>query len=201
MYNKDKTNKRLGGVKVKLFIGLGNPGTRFDGSRHNIGFEVVDKLSESLNIPMQQTKFKGIYGSGIVDGEKVYLLKPLTYMNLSGECVGPFMDYFQISTEDMLVVYDDLDTLPGKLRLRTKGSAGGHNGIKSLISHLGTQEFKRIRFGIGRPTNQQPVPDFVLNRFSKEEQMEVADGIKRSVKACEAFIGTTFDKVMNQYNG
>lgn len=186
---------------MKLFIGLGNPGSRFDGTRHNIGFEVIDKLADSLNIQMQQTKFKGLYGTGIVGGEKVFILKPLTYMNLSGECIGPFMDYFQIPVEDILVVYDDLDTLPGKLRLRTKGSAGGHNGIKSMIAHLGTQEFKRIRFGIGRPTNLQPVPDFVLNRFSKEEQIDVESGIERSVKACVAFIETTFDKVMNKFNG
>jgi peptidyl-tRNA hydrolase, PTH1 family len=186
---------------VKLFIGLGNPGSRFDGTRHNIGFEVIDTLSDSLNIPMQQTKFKGIYGTGVVGGEKVFLLKPLTYMNLSGECIGPFMDYFQIPLEDMIVVYDDLDTVPGKLRLRTKGSAGGHNGIKSMIAHLGTQEFKRIRFGIGRPTNQQPVPDFVLNRFSKEELVDIEHGIDRSVKACEAFLDTSFDKVMNKFNG
>jgi peptidyl-tRNA hydrolase, PTH1 family len=186
---------------VKLFIGLGNPGSRFDGTRHNIGFEVIDTLSDSLNIPLQQTKFKGIYGTGVVKGEKVFLLKPLTYMNLSGECIGPFMDYFQIPLEDMIVVYDDLDTVPGKLRLRTKGSAGGHNGIKSMIAHLGTQEFKRIRFGIGRPTNQQPVPDFVLNRFSKEESIDIEHGIDRSVKACEAFLETTFDKVMNKFNG
>ncbi|WP_137792168.1 aminoacyl-tRNA hydrolase [Bacillus sp. E(2018)] len=186
---------------MKLFIGLGNPGSRFDGTRHNIGFEVIDTLSNSLNIPLQQTKFKGIYGTGVVRGEKVFLLKPLTYMNLSGECIGPFMDYFQIPIEDMIVVYDDLDTIPGKLRLRTKGSAGGHNGIKSMIAHLGTQEFKRIRFGIGRPTNQQPVPDFVLNRFSKEESVDIEHGIDRSVKACEAFLDTSFDKVMNKFNG
>ncbi|MBH0171861.1 MAG: aminoacyl-tRNA hydrolase [Bacillota bacterium] len=186
---------------MKLFIGLGNPGSRFDGTRHNIGFEVIDTLSDSLNIPLQQTKFKGIYGTGVVKGEKVFLLKPLTYMNLSGECIGPFMDYFQIPLEDMIVVYDDLDTIPGKLRLRTKGSAGGHNGIKSMIAHLGTQEFKRIRFGIGRPTNQQPVPDFVLNRFSKEESVDIENGIDRSVKACEAFLDTSFDKVMNKFNG
>nr|WP_246625293.1 aminoacyl-tRNA hydrolase [Fictibacillus nanhaiensis] len=184
-----------------MFIGLGNPGSRFDGTRHNIGFEVIDKLSESLNIPMQKTKFKGLYGTGIAEGEKIFILKPLTYMNLSGECIGPFMDYFQIPVEDILVVYDDLDTLPGKLRLRTKGSAGGHNGIKSMIAHLGTQEFKRIRFGIGRPTNGQPVPDFVLNRFSKEEQIDVEHGIERAVKASEAFMETSFDKVMNKFNG
>jgi PTH1 family peptidyl-tRNA hydrolase len=186
---------------LKLFIGLGNPGPRFDGTRHNIGFEVIDELAKSMQIDMQQTKFKGIYGTGIINGEKVFLLKPLTYMNLSGECIGPFMDYFQIPEEDMLVVYDDLDTLPGKLRLRTKGSAGGHNGIRSMIAHLGTQEFKRIRFGIGRPTNGQPVPDFVLNRFSKDEVPDVAGGIERAVKACETFIDTSFDKVMNKFNG
>jgi peptidyl-tRNA hydrolase, PTH1 family len=191
----------LGEHKVKLFIGLGNPGARFDGTRHNIGFEVIDKLSGSLNIQMQQTKFKGLYGTAMVGGEKIFLLKPLTYMNLSGECIRPFMDYFQIPIEDILVVYDDLDTPPGKLRLRTKGSAGGHNGIKSMIAHLGTQEFKRIRFGIGRPQNQQPVPDFVLNRFTKEEVADVDNGIERSVKACEALIETTFDKVMNKFNG
>ncbi|MFC7372310.1 aminoacyl-tRNA hydrolase [Fictibacillus iocasae] len=186
---------------MKLFIGLGNPGPKFEDTRHNIGFKVIDQLAEEMNIPLQQSKFKGLYGTGIVKGEKVFLLKPLTFMNLSGECIGPFMDYFNIPVEDMVVIYDDLDTAPGKLRLRAKGSAGGHNGMKSMIAHLGTQEYKRIRFGIGRPTNAQPVPDFVLGRFSKEEQPSVQDGIEKSAKACEAFLTETFENVMNRFNG
>lgn len=185
---------------MKLFIGLGNPGKQYDQTRHNIGFEVIDHLSNEWNIKLDQSKFKGIYGVGYVNGEKVFLLKPLTYMNLSGESIRPLMDYFNISIEDIVVIYDDLDLPVGKLRLREKGSAGGHNGIKSSIAHLGTQEFKRIRVGVGRPTNGLSISDYVLSRFTKEEQETMNLIVKKCGEACIDWLKDPFLQVMNRYN-
>jgi len=185
---------------MKLIVGLGNPGKLYDQTRHNIGFEVIDELSDKLNIPLDQSKFKGIYGVGYVNGEKVFLLKPLTYMNLSGESIRAVMDYFDIDVEDLVVIYDDLDLPVGKIRLRQKGSAGGHNGIKSTIAHLGTQDFNRIRIGIDRPTNGMKVSDYVLGRFTKEEQGVLEGVITTCAKACEDWFREPFLKIMNEYN-
>jgi len=185
---------------MKLIVGLGNPGKQYDQTRHNIGFEVIDNLSDRLNIPLDQSKFKGIYGVGYVNGERVFLLKPLTYMNLSGESIRAVMDYFDIDVEDLVVIYDDLDLPVGKIRLRQKGSAGGHNGIKSTIAHVGTQNFNRIRIGIDRPTNGMKVSDYVLGRFSKEEQDVLEGVITTCAKACEDWFKDSFLKVMNEYN-
>lgn len=139
---------------MKLIIGLGNPGKLYEHTRHNIGFDIIDVLANKWGTPLNQMKFNGMYASVHRPEGKVILLKPLTYMNLSGECVRPLMDYFDINVEDIVVIYDDLDLETGKLRLRQKGSAGGHNGIKSLIQHLGTQEFDRIRVGVSRPPDR-----------------------------------------------
>lgn len=185
---------------MKLIVGLGNPGKQYEHTRHNIGFAVIDELAERLGIPLDQAKFKGIYGYRLIEGEKVFLLKPLTYMNLSGESVIALMNFYQIEPEDLLVIYDDLDLPVGRIRLRQKGSAGGHNGIKSIISHLGTQEFNRIRVGINRPTGGMPVVDYVLGRFSKEEQETVKDAVAKSADACEEWIKKPFLQVMNIYN-
>jgi len=185
---------------MKLFVGLGNPGREYERTRHNIGFIAIDELAHRFGISMNQQKFNGIYGSGIVNGEKVYLVKPTTYMNLSGECVRPFMDYFQIDLEDVVIIYDDMDLDVGKLRLRTKGSAGGHNGIKSLIMHFQTQEFLRIRIGVGRPQNGMSVVNHVLSNFYKEEEADVIDGIKMAADACEYFLKHSFLEVMNRFN-
>lgn len=185
---------------MKLIVGLGNPGKQYDKTRHNIGFEVIDSLADKLSISLDQAKFKGIYGSKIINGEKIYLLKPLTYMNLSGESVRAIMDYFEIDTEDLLVIYDDLDLPVGKIRLRQKGSAGGHNGIKSIISHLGTQEFNRIRVGINRPSNGMSITDYVLGHFTKEEQEGVEVSVQRSSAACEEWLKNPFLQVMNTFN-
>ncbi|WP_071393068.1 aminoacyl-tRNA hydrolase [Bacillus tuaregi] len=185
---------------MKLIVGLGNPGKQYDKTRHNIGFEVMDALAESLHISLDQAKFKGIYGKAMIDGEKVFLLKPLTYMNLSGESIGAMMDYFQIDIDDLLVIYDDMDLPVGKIRLRQKGSAGGHNGIKSTIAHLGTQEFNRIRVGINRPSNGMSITDYVLGRFTKEEQEQVQEAVEQSVAACREWIKKPFLQVMNTYN-
>lgn len=185
---------------MKLIVGLGNPGKQYDKTRHNIGFEVIDVLSDRLNIPLNQAKLKGVFGAGYVNGEKVFLLKPLTYMNLSGESIRAVMDYFEINDDELVVIYDDLDLPVGKIRLRQKGSAGGHNGIKSTIAHLGTQEFNRIRVGIDRPPSGMKVPDYVLGRFTKEEQAVMDETVKKCAEACEEWVRKPFLQVMNDFN-
>ncbi|WP_307478766.1 aminoacyl-tRNA hydrolase [Cytobacillus purgationiresistens] len=185
---------------MKLIVGLGNPGKPYDRTRHNIGFEVIDAISQKWGISLNQSKFKGIYGVGHIQGEKVFLLKPLTYMNLSGESIRPLMDYYDIDIEDLVVIYDDLDLPVGRIRLRQKGSAGGHNGIKSTIAHIGTPEFNRIRVGIDRPPSGMKVPDYVLGKFSAEEQEEMKEMIKKCTEACEDWLEKPFLQVMNVYN-
>lgn len=186
---------------VKLIIGLGNPGKPYEHTRHNIGFDVIDELANRWNAPLNQSKFNGMYASVHRPEGKVILLKPLTYMNLSGESVRPLMDYFDIDLEDIIVIYDDLDLETGKLRLRAKGSAGGHNGIKSLIQHLRTQEFNRIRVGVNRPPAGMKVADYVLSKFSKEDQPVVKEAIDKSCDAVEMALKKPFLEVMNQFNG
>ena len=186
---------------MKLIIGLGNPGKLYEHTRHNIGFDVIDALANRWGAPLNQTKFNGMYATVHRPEGKVMLLKPLTYMNLSGECVRPMMDYFDVDIEDIIVIYDDLDLETGKLRLRAKGSAGGHNGIKSLIQHLGTQEFNRIRIGVSRPPAGMKVADYVLSKFLKEEELVVKDAVEKSTEAVEAFLSKPFLEVMNKFNG
>ncbi|MDG5789983.1 aminoacyl-tRNA hydrolase [Evansella sp. AB-P1] len=185
---------------MKLVVGLGNPGNKFDQTRHNIGFEVIDKCLDQLSIDLDQSKFKGIYGYKKVGDVKLYLLKPMTYMNLSGESIIPLMKYYKIEKENLLVVYDDLDLPPGTIRLRQKGSHGGHNGIKSIISHLGSDQFNRIRVGIGRPSQGQPVPDYVLGKFNENERKFVDETVEKAANAVEAWTTNSFINVMNEYN-
>jgi peptidyl-tRNA hydrolase, PTH1 family len=185
---------------VKLIVGLGNPGRQYAGTRHNIGFEVIGKLSGRLGITLDQAKHKGLYGTGMVNGEKVLLLMPLTYMNLSGESIRAVMDFYKLEPEDLVVIYDDLDLPAGKIRLRQKGSPGGHNGIKSTIAHLGTSEFNRIRIGISRPPQGMAVPDYVLGRFRKDEEPLMEEAVEKSAAACEAWLAKPFLQVMNEYN-
>lgn len=191
-------NKRV--KKMKLIVGLGNPGKQYEYTRHNIGFECIDALSKKWDAPLNQMKFNGMYTTIHRPEGKVMLLKPLTYMNLSGESVRPIMDYYDIEIEDLIVIYDDLDLEVGKLRLRQKGSAGGHNGIKSLIQHLGTQEFNRIRVGISRPPAGMKVPDYVLSKFLKEEDSVIQNAIDKTVAAVESSLSKKFLDVMNEFN-
>ncbi|RLQ91685.1 aminoacyl-tRNA hydrolase [Falsibacillus albus] len=184
---------------MKLIVGLGNPGPRFDKTRHNIGFEVIDELASRFGASFQ-SKFNGMFSIIHRNGEKFILLKPLTYMNLSGESIGAIMDYYDISLEELVVIYDDLDLPVGKIRLRQKGSAGGHNGIKSTIAHMGTQNFNRIRIGINRPPAGMAVPDYVLGRFSKEDWAEMEHVVKTCADACESWLEKPFLEVMNQFN-
>jgi PTH1 family peptidyl-tRNA hydrolase len=185
---------------MKCIVGLGNPGKKYERTRHNIGFTVLDKLADHLKFPLNQRKFSASYGIDYIEGTKVCLMKPLTYMNLSGEAVGSFANYFDVSAEDILVIYDDLDLPVGKIRLRQKGGTGGHNGMKSMIAHLGRKDFKRIRVGIGRPAPGETVIDYVLQRFHPDERMKMSDAASRSVEACEAWLTNPFPEVMNRYN-
>ncbi|MFA9559787.1 aminoacyl-tRNA hydrolase [Evansella sp. AB-rgal1] len=185
---------------MKLIVGLGNPGKKYDGTRHNIGFDVIDRCEDQLAITLDQSKFKGIYGFRKIGENKVFLLKPLTYMNLSGESIIPLMNYYKINKDDLLVVYDDLDLAPGTIRLRQKGSHGGHNGIKSIIAQLGTDQFNRIRIGIGRPPQGQAVPDYVLGTFSKEDLTVVDEAVIKATNAIETWTTKPFLQVMNEYN-
>ncbi|MCT6916505.1 MAG: aminoacyl-tRNA hydrolase [Bacillus wiedmannii] len=194
------SKKESSGTRMKLIVGLGNPGREYELTRHNIGFMAIDELAKRWNISLNEQKFKGVFGAGFVNGEKVILLKPLTYMNLSGESIRPLMDYYKIDVEDFVVMYDDLDIPVGKLRLRMKGSAGGHNGVKSTISHLGTQEFQRIRMGIDRPKNGMKVVDYVLGRFTSEEIPDVSHSIEKAADACEEWLNKPFLQIMNTFN-
>ncbi|MBC1525193.1 aminoacyl-tRNA hydrolase [Listeria booriae] len=184
---------------MKMIVGLGNPGKKYERTRHNVGFMVVDELSFRHQTPWKKSKFNGMISNIVVNGEKVLLVKPLTFMNLSGECVRPLMDYYDIPVEDVLIVYDDLDLPTGKIRLRQKGGAGGHNGMKSLIQHLKTQEFNRIRVGVDRPANGDVI-NYVLGDFPKAEQPDIIAAIKQSADAIEALPGKTFQDVMNNFN-
>lgn len=186
--------------QMRLIVGLGNPGRQYEHTRHNVGFDTIDELSKRLNIPLSQSKWKGLYGIGQASGQKVLLLKPLTFMNLSGEAVRAVIDYYQMEIEDLLIIYDDLDLPVGKIRLRQKGSPGGHNGIKSIVAHLGTQEFNRIRIGIDRPEPGVSIIDYVLGRFRPDESAAIQAALEKSAEACEAWLTLPFLQVMNQYN-
>ena len=184
-----------------LIAGLGNPGKQYEATRHNMGFDTVDCLVEKHNIPQGGVKFNAMYGKGIIGGEKAILMKPLSYMNLSGEAVGAFANFYNIDPEDIAVIQDDLDLPCGKLRIRRKGSAGGHNGIKSIQQHLGTGDFPRFKIGIGHPErNASAVIGHVLHRFGKEEQPLIEEAVKQMADAVELWLKGDMDAVMQEYN-
>lgn len=186
---------------MKVIAGLGNPGSEYSHTRHNIGFEVIDTLAAQYHIVLSKNKFNALFGKGAINGEDVLLVKPLTYMNASGEAVGPLLRFYKLTPQHLLIIQDDMDLPVGKIRLRQKGSAGGHNGIKSLIQHLHTQEFDRIKVGIGHPERSRTaVVRYVLNGFSEEEQEIISDSISRASEAAAAWITVPFAEVMNKYN-
>ena len=182
-----------------LIVGLGNPGKEYEDTRHNIGFKVVDNIAREYNIEINRQKFKGTYGEGFIDGEKVTLLKPTTYMNLSGESVREVVDFYNLDNEDILVIYDDISLEIGTLRIREKGSAGGHNGIKSIIAHIGSDVFPRIKVGVGQPSGD--LIKHVLGKFTKEEAHILSESINISTKAAKEIIKTDTKTAMNQFNG
>lgn len=184
-----------------LIAGLGNPTKKYEHTRHNIGFDVIDHLADQYNISMNTKKFKGICGTGAIEGRKVLLLKPQTFMNLSGISVREAADYYKLDfTQELIVIYDDIDLDPGNLRIRKKGSAGGHNGIKDIIAHLGTQEFLRIRVGAGAKAEGQDLVNHVLGHFSGEDRELVAQAIENAAGAVRLMVQGDTDAAMNQYN-
>lgn len=186
---------------MKIVFGLGNPGKKYEKSKHNIGFIAIDELAQNLGLTFNQTKFKSVYAEGRIGTEKIILVKPQTFMNLSGEAVQPWIDYYNFSAEDIVVIYDDMDLPIGKIRLRTKGGHGGHNGMKSIIKQLGTKEFNRIRVGIGRPLPEQTVISHVLSRFQKETVPDMKDAVQEVVAAVKHWANDhTFQETMNDYN-
>lgn len=183
---------------MKLIVGLGNPGKKYEHTRHNMGFDVVDLFSELAQIDIDKEAFKGLVGRGKVFDEDVCLLKPQTFMNLSGESVREIVSYFKIPKEDIIVIYDDLDLEPGKIRLRLSGSSGGHRGIQNIIDQLGSEEIKRIRIGIGKPSYD--TIDYVLGKPLKEEQVLIDEAIKNAVDALKEILKNNFDSAMNKFN-
>lgn len=186
---------------MKLIIGLGNPGRQYEKTKHNIGFLTLDALASHLGLSFNKTKFNAIYTEGNIGTEKIVLIKPQTYMNLSGESVRPWVDFYNVDLKDIVVIYDDMDLPVGKVRLRLQGGHGGHNGVKSLIQHLGTKHFNRIRVGIGRPFPKQDVVSHVLSQFPKESIADMEIAIKDSIEAIKYWINDhTFEETMNEFN-
>ncbi len=184
-----------------LIVGLGNPGRQYEHTRHNAGFDVMDALAEKYNISISEKKHKALLGKGVIEGQKVVLAKPQTYMNLSGESIVELVHYYKIDPEtEMIVIYDDISFAPGNLRIRQSGSAGGHNGIKNIIKCLGTQEFMRIKVGVGEKPKNWDLADFVLGHFSKEERENLEDAIGRAMEAVGYMINGDVAKAMNEYN-
>lgn len=185
-----------------LVAGLGNPGTQYEMTRHNIGFEVIDYIADKYNVNVKKLKFKGLYGEINISGEKVILLKPQTYMNLSGDSIRDFSSFFKIPVENIIVISDEVNLPAGKVRIRKSGSAGGHNGLKSIIYQLNSDNFPRIRLGVDAPLREKAdLADFVLARFSKEEIPLLEDAIVRASKAVVEIISGSIDNAMNKYNG
>ena len=184
-----------------IIAGLGNPTKKYENTRHNIGFDVIDYIAEKYNIPMNQQKHKAICGSGYIEGQKVLLLKPQTFMNLSGTSVREAVDFYKVDpTAEFVVIYDDINLEPGQLRIRKKGSAGGHNGIKDIIANLGTQDFPRIRVGVGEKPKEYDLADYVLGHFSKEERVLVEEAAVNAADALCRILRDEIEGAMNLYN-
>lgn len=185
---------------MKIIVGLGNPGNEYAKTRHNVGFMLVDALAEHLNINLWKDKFNAQIAEGRIGTEKILLVKPQTYMNNSGEAVGPLMRWYKVTPEDIIVAHDDMDIPAGTIRIRKKGSSGGHNGIKSLIAHLGSENFPRVRLGVGRPLPGWSVVNHVLASFPQEDKTAVDEAIKYLIPAVECIVNDSVDMAMNKYN-
>lgn len=184
-----------------IIAGLGNPTRQYEGTRHNVGFDVIDALADKYNIAVDGRKCRAFVGKGIIEGQKVLLVKPQTYMNLSGESIRGIVDYYKIDPEEeLLVIYDDISLNPGQLRVRAKGSAGGHNGMKNIIACLGTDVFARIKVGIGKKPKEYDLADYVLSHFGKEERELVREAYGFAVSAAEQIISGEIQAAMNEYN-
>jgi PTH1 family peptidyl-tRNA hydrolase len=187
---------------MKVVVGLGNPGDKYAQTKHNVGFWAIDRLSRRFGIECRKEKFKALVGEGFVNGEKVLLCKPMTFMNLSGESLREVVSYYSElrPEQDIIVIYDDMDFAPGQLRLREKGSAGGHNGMKSVIQHLGTDVFPRIRIGIGRPPAERTVVEHVMSPFAADDLPSVQAAVETAAEAVEYALANGFQAAMNRFN-
>ena len=183
-----------------LIVGLGNPGRQYRGNRHNIGFMVVDRLAAANGIQSSKVQNKAIVGDGRIVGQRVILAKPQTYMNSSGDAVGPLANFYKIPPENIFVVYDEMDIPLGTIRLREKGGAGGHNGMKSIIQHIG-QEFPRMRLGVGRPPGRMDPPAYLLQDFSNDQLPTVSDMIDEAIRAIETYLQEGIQMAMSRHNG
>lgn len=185
-----------------LIVGLGNPGTKYKNTRHNIGFMAVDRVAEAHSIKCSKVDFKSQWGKGVIEGKDVILVKPQTFMNLSGVAVNAMSEYFSLELKDILVIYDDVDLNLGSIRIRLRGGSGGHKGLESIIEHLGTSNFPRIRLGIGRPKDkmQGDVADYVLSSFKSDEKDVLEQILNTASEAVEAILKHGIEKAMNKYN-
>lgn len=184
-----------------IIVGLGNPGKKYENTRHNVGFRCIDILAEEYNISVLECKHKAMIGKGYIDGQKVVLVKPQTFMNLSGESVRSVLDFYKAdSGSELIVIYDDISLAPGALRIRKKGSAGGHNGIKNILQHLDNDVFKRIKVGVGEKPAGYDLADYVLGHFTDAENKQVNEACKKAVEAVKLLIQEKTDEAMNKYN-
>ncbi len=183
-----------------LIVGLGNPENDYSNTRHNMGFNVINKLAKQYEIGINKNKFKGLYGTGIIEGEKVILLKPQTFMNLSGESIKEIIQFYKIEKEQLIVIYDDMDIEPSSIKIRKAGGAGTHNGMKSVLQELNTQDFKRIRVGIGKPKDKEDLIEYVIGAIPKEEQKKLDKGTELAKEAVIEIIKSGIDIAMNKFN-
>ena len=183
-----------------LIVGLGNPEADYARTRHNMGVDVVNEIADKYKIAISREKFNGLYGSGEIEGEKVILLKPQTFMNLSGDSVVEFVNFYKININNVIVVYDDIDTIPGKIRIRKKGGPGTHNGMKSVVYRLNSEEFPRVRVGIGMPQYKNDLINYVIGNISDEDYKTLKTGIEKASEAVTSIIKDGIDNAMNKYN-
>ena len=183
-----------------VIAGLGNPGSKYSGTRHNVGFNVIDKLAESNDIKVNKLKFKALTGEGFIGSEKVLLLKPSTYMNNSGQSIREVMDFYKLPPENLMVIVDDIDIEFASIRLRKRGSAGSHNGLKSIIYHIQVDDFPRLKIGIGKKPSYFDLADFVLSKFNQEERKLIDKSIEKASEAVEEFVKNGIEQAMNEYN-
>lgn len=183
-----------------LIVGLGNPEPEYSDTRHNMGFEVINNISKKIGIEVTKNKFNALYGTGTIENEKVILLKPQTYMNLSGKAIRECRDFFKIENNKIIVIYDDIDIEPEIIKVRKKGSAGTHNGMKSVVSELGTTEFPRIRVGIGHQSENEELANYVLKKINREEKEKLKKGIEKATSSAIEIIKNGIDITMNKFN-
>lgn len=183
-----------------LIVGLGNPENEYANTRHNMGFDTINEIAKNNNININKTKFKGLYETGIIKGKKVVLLKPQTYMNLSGESVSEVVNFYNIKPEEIIIIYDDIDVEKGKIKIRKKGGPGSHNGMKSVIQQLNTNDFARVRVGIGQPQFKNDMINYVIGKIPEDEQEVLQQGVKRAAEAVEEIIENGIDIAMNKFN-